>query len=67
MLCDKPYLEKVVIEKVWNPQYSQQAICVCGHAYERHFDGYDDMANIGCKYCGCNDFVSIEVNKKAAQ
>jgi hypothetical protein len=32
-------------------------ICICGHTYHRHFDTYDDMRPIGCKYCGCHCFV----------
>lgn len=51
-----PYLLRVRTEKVWNPAYDQEARCTCGHAYERHFDSYDDMANVGCKYCECPEF-----------
>jgi len=29
------------------------ARCACGHTYYRHYDTYDDMAPIGCKYCDC--------------
>jgi hypothetical protein len=32
-------------------------ICICGHTYHRHFDTYEDMRSIGCKYCGCYCFV----------
>ncbi len=31
--------------------------CTCGHAYHRHFDGYDDNAPVGCKYCNCDVFI----------
>jgi hypothetical protein len=24
----------------------------CGHAYEKHFDPYEDNREVGCKYCG---------------
>lgn len=27
--------------------------CRCGHSYYRHFDTYDSMAPVGCKYCYC--------------
>lgn len=53
---EKPYLDKVVIEKIYNPNYGYDRVCVCGHAYYRHFDTYDDMRNVGCKYCDCHDF-----------
>lgn len=45
------------------PQYDknhQEIDCSnpeCGHAYYRHFDTYDDMLPVGCKYCGCETFV----------
>lgn len=54
---EKPYLDKVVIEKVYNPNYGLYRICVCGHHYYRHFDGYGNNANVGCKYCCCYEFV----------
>jgi len=38
----------------WNPKHDQEAPCVCGHPYERHFDSYDDMRPVGCKYCECD-------------
>lgn len=55
-VLEPPYLEKVIIEKVWNPDFNQSAKCKCGHLYERHFDSYEDMAAVGCKYCPCNHF-----------
>lgn len=42
--------------EVWNPKLDQNALCDCGHTYYRHFDSWDDMAAIGCKYCGCHEF-----------
>lgn len=56
---EPPYLDRVVVEKVWNPRYDQEAKCKCDHPYERHFDSYDDMRNVGCKYCECADFVAV--------
>jgi len=52
----KPYLEKFIIELEYNPLYGDMRICQCGHYYYRHFDSYDFMRNIGCKYCGCRYF-----------
>jgi hypothetical protein len=50
------------MELYWNPSYDQEAICVCGHPYYRHFDSYDHMYNIGCKYCECGSFTK-EIGK----
>lgn len=38
------------------PEYSYGPNCECGHAYTRHFDGYDDNRATGCKYCACYHF-----------
>lgn len=55
---EKPYIkiERVVIEKKYNPNYGDDRMCECGHKYYRHFDSYDDMEAVGCKYCGCYEF-----------
>lgn len=52
----EPYIEKVVVEKVWNPDYPSNEECKCGHVYYRHFDSYEDMEPVGCKYCPCWTF-----------
>lgn len=59
-----PYLEKIVIEKVYNPKYGDDRVCQCGHHYYRHFDTYEEMSNVGCKYCGCRDFVEMTLEKE---
>ena len=41
----------------YNPKYGDERLCVCGHLYERHFDSYDNMENVGCKYCECTEFI----------
>jgi hypothetical protein len=53
-----PYIvkEEVIIHRLYNPKYGDDRECECGHPYYRHFDTYDDMANVGCKYCGCQEF-----------
>jgi len=55
---EAPYLFKYSIEKEvhFNPDYDKDAECLCGHPYHRHFDSYDDMTPVGCKYCTCFDF-----------
>lgn len=54
----KPYVEEVIINinKKYNPEYGDSRICICNHTYDRHFDSYDDMKSIGCKYCQCYNF-----------
>lgn len=58
---EKPYIERVVTTTHldYNPKYGDDRVCTCGHAYYRHFDSYEEMANIGCKYCPCGDFVEF--------
>lgn len=58
-----PYLvtSKVVFSHNYNPDYGDDNMCKCGHRYYRHFDSYDDMENVGCKYCDCFEFM--EENK----
>jgi len=54
----EPYKKGIILslEKEWNPEYDQNSICECGHSYYRHFDSYENMDSVGCKYCGCYDF-----------
>ncbi len=40
----------------YNECYGDDRLCKCGHPYYRHFDSYEDMAPVGCKYCGCGEF-----------
>ena len=56
---DAPYLEYEykVIERKYNPNYGDNRMCVCGHPYYRHFDSYENMEPVGCKYCSCDEFV----------
>jgi hypothetical protein len=54
-----PYIEGTVSifrDKKYNPKYGDDRICECGHSYERHFDSYEDMNPVGCKYCQCFEF-----------
>lgn len=55
---DDPYLEfiEVNITHKYNPEYGDDKECKCGHPYYRHFDTYEDMFPIGCKYCDCMVF-----------
>lgn len=48
------------LEAEYNPRYGDERVCKCGHLYYRHFDTYEDMRNVGCKYCGCLTFEEGE-------
>jgi len=50
------YSIQVNVEKKWNKEYDQESKCECGHPYYRHFDSYEKMDAIGCKYCECYNF-----------
>ena len=58
-----PYLEETVvrIHKKYNPNFGDDRMCVCGHTYYRHFDSYEDMEPVGCKYCHCGTFVEKKI------
>lgn len=59
----KPYLirETVIKNKEYNPEYGDDKKCRCGHPYYRHFDSWDDMNAVGCKYCDCVEFVPFDL------
>lgn len=55
----RPYLIKIGklrLNRKYNPKYGDDRECACGHSYYRHFDTYEDMSHIGCKYCQCYNF-----------
>jgi hypothetical protein len=41
----------------YDPNYGDERPCQCGHDYYRHFDSWDDMRPVGCKYCECRQFT----------
>jgi hypothetical protein len=43
---------------IYDPVFGDEKMCQCGHTYYRHFDSYEEMKPIGCKYCGCDKFQS---------
>lgn len=61
-----PYIVETVIthKKHYNPKYGNDRTCVCDHPYHRHFDSYEQMSNVGCKYCQCRDFEELKSYKK---
>jgi hypothetical protein len=58
-MADCPYIleEEVIVHRKYNPEYGDERICICGHSYYRHFDSYEAMYPIGCKYCWCRHFI----------
>jgi hypothetical protein len=41
---------------VYDKTFGDDRVCKCSHPYYRHYDGYDDNAPVGCKYCHCPTF-----------
>lgn len=47
--------------KPYDPNFGDDKECKCGHVYYRHFDTYENMKPVGCKYCGCYTFEEKKV------
>lgn len=58
---EPPYQIMTIFKKIYNPNYGDDRICECGHPYYRHFDSWEDMEPIGCKYCPCGTFVEKQL------
>lgn len=43
--------EEDQIAEQYDSNYGDNKPCLCGHPYYRHFDTYDNMSAVGCKYC----------------
>lgn len=61
-----PYLLTTVTRTLtalrYNKAYNQDAKCAdpeCAHPYYRHFDTYENMSIVGCKYCSCFWFKAV--------
>ena len=50
-------LVKASPSRIYDKEYGDDKVCKCGHPYYRHFDTYEDMRNVGCKYCRCRNFA----------
>lgn len=62
MFKDDAYIfhtDKNGLQKKYNPIFGDDRKCICGHRYYRHFDSWDEMATVGCKYCGCDHFIEM--------
>lgn len=62
----EPYILKQVTKTIrqYNREYGDDRLCICGHSYYRHFDSYEQMEAIGCKYCGCYTFKEADGSEK---
>lgn len=49
----------------YDKDFGNNRVCECGHPYYRHFDSYDNMAPVGCKYCSCRKFKERKVEHEA--
>jgi hypothetical protein len=60
-MTEPAYIMTTVTRTVrkYNPKYGDDRVCKCGHKYYRHFDSYEDMEPVGCKYCQCLDFEEM--------
>ena len=60
-----PYIKTatIVIERKYNPKFGDNRICKCRHSYYRHFDTYELMEDVGCKYCQCYTFEERKKRK----
>jgi hypothetical protein len=47
----------------YDRMFGDLKLCLCGHPYYRHFDTYEDMSPIGCKYCHY-DIEGVEYQKE---
>lgn len=50
----------------YDPDFGDYKMCECGHIYYRHFDTYEQMRPVGCKYCGsaCSGFRLADEQKE---
>jgi len=44
------------LNAAYDPEFGDDTICACGHVYYRHFDSYEKMLPVGCKYCDCTQW-----------
>jgi len=68
---DQPYIKnttsEIEVTYKYNPNYGDDKECICGHPYYRHFDTYENMATVGCKYCQCFTFIDANQLKIEAK
>jgi len=69
MKKEQPYLTTIttttetIKNRKYNPKFGDDKVCECGHPYYRHFDSYEQMDPVGCKYCQCYEFKEDDGTK----
>ena len=46
-----PLSKEDEIAEQYDEKFGDNKLCECGHPYYRHFDTYENMSAVGCKYC----------------
>lgn len=54
---------EIIGKEGYEKTFGDYRICECDHPYYRHFDTYDNMRVVGCKYCECSDFEETGTGK----
>lgn len=49
--------------EIYDPFFGDEIECECGHPYYRHFDSYEEMAPVGCKYCSKENCIRFRAKK----
>jgi predicted O-methyltransferase YrrM len=57
-LLDEIKLLTSSLRPEYDPSFGDERECSCGHQYYRHFDSYEGMEPVGCKYCECLQFTA---------
>lgn len=55
-ICGNPRRPVMPFAVAYEEAFGDDRECRCGHPYYRHFDTYEDMRPVGCKYCQCSRF-----------
>jgi len=63
MCCSCLRPDKAWGPNAYDPKFGDDKICECGHPYYRHFDSYEQMRAVGCKYCDCHVFKEPDERK----
>ena len=52
---------------LYDREFGDYKICKCGHHYKRHFDPFEEMEPVGCKYCHCDTFEQLELKPEVEE
>jgi hypothetical protein len=51
------------LASTYDGSYGDALPCECDHPYYRHFDSYDAMEPVGCKYCNLDECPGFRAKK----